>query len=282
MGSNFAECHPVGFRWVMKAKERGAKVIHIDPRFTRTSAMADLHVAIRSGTDIAFLGGLINYILSHDRWFKDYVLHYTNAATIVSEKFRDTEDLAGLFSGYNEEARRYETLSWCYFGTEPGVMHPEHEGPPEGRDTHSKEGQPGVDYRRHPPRTDPTLQHPRCVFQILKRHYARYTPDQVAEICGCTVAEFERVAQTLSENSGRERTSAFAYAVGWTQHTVGVSPFCRAWAVRVRNHDDLAQPGAGAALPDGFRVPALDGSGRLCRPYRRAARSVGSGARRNG
>jgi formate dehydrogenase major subunit len=244
MGSNFAECHPVGFRWVMKAKERGCKVIHIDPRFTRTSAMADLHVAIRSGSDIAFLGGLINYILSHDRWFKDYVLHYTNAATILSEKFRDTEDLDGLFSGYDEKARKYQTLSWCYFGTESGVMHPQHEGPPEGRDTHSKEGQEGVDYRGHPPRTDPTLQHPRCVFQVLKRHYARYTPERVAEICGCTAAEFERVAITLCDNSGRERTSAFAYAVGWTQHTVGVQ-YIRAAGIVQALLGNIGRPGGG-------------------------------------
>ena len=244
MGSNFAECHPVGFRWVMKAKERGCKVIHIDPRFTRTSAMADQHVGIRSGSDIAFLGGLINYILSHDRWFKEYVLHYTNVATIVSEDFRDTEDLDGLFSGYDEKTRKYQPLSWCYFGTEKGVMHQEHEGPPEGRDTHSKEGQPGVDYRRHPPRTDPTLQHPRCVFQILRRHYARYTPERVAEICGCTVAEFERVAITLSENSGRERTSAFAYAVGWTQHTVGVQ-YIRAAGIVQALLGNMGRPGGG-------------------------------------
>jgi formate dehydrogenase major subunit len=244
MGSNFAECHPVGFRWVMKAKERGCKVLHIDPRFTRTSAMADLYVAIRSGTDIAFLGGLINYILSHDRWFKDYVVHYTNAPVIVSEKFRDTEDLDGLFSGYDEKGRKYLTLSWAYSGTEPGVMHPEHEGPPEGRDTHSKEGQPGVDYRRHPPRSDPTLQHPRCVFQILKRHYARYTPERVAEICGCSVAEFERVANTLCENSGRERTSAFAYAVGWTQHTVGVQ-YIRAAGIVQALLGNIGRPGGG-------------------------------------
>ncbi|HEX7337829.1 MAG TPA: molybdopterin-dependent oxidoreductase, partial [Gemmatimonadales bacterium] len=244
MGSNFAECHPVGFRWVMKAKERGCKVFHIDPRFTRTSAMADLHVGIRSGSDIAFLGGLINYILSHDQWFKDYVLHYTNAATIVSEDFRDTEDLDGLFSGFDEKTRKYQPLSWCYFGTEKGVMHPEHEGPPEGRDTHSKEGQPGVDYRRYPPRTDPTLQHPRCVFQILKRHYARYTPERVAEICGCTVAELERVAKTLCENSGRERTSAFAYAVGWTQHTVGVQ-YIRAAGIVQALLGNMGRPGGG-------------------------------------
>ena len=105
MGSNMAECHPVGFQWVMEAKERGATVIHVDPRFTRTSAMADMHVAIRSGTDIAFLGGLVNYIIANDRWFKEYVQHYTNAATIVSPDFKDTEDLDGLFSGFDAEKK---------------------------------------------------------------------------------------------------------------------------------------------------------------------------------
>src|SRR5437879_327471 len=103
MGSNMAECHPVGFQWVMEAKERGAKVIHVDPRFSRTSAVADLHVPIRAGTDIAFLGGIVNYILENGREFRDYVVHYTNAATIVTEDFRDTEDLDGLFSGFDEE-----------------------------------------------------------------------------------------------------------------------------------------------------------------------------------
>ena len=100
MGSNMAEAHPVGFRWPMKAKEKGATLIHVDPRYTRTSALCDVHVGIRAGSDIAFLGGLVNYVLSHDRWFKEYVLNYTNAACIVQEGFRDTEDLDGLFSGY--------------------------------------------------------------------------------------------------------------------------------------------------------------------------------------
>lgn len=243
MGSNFAECHPVGFRWVMKAKERGCKVLHIDPRFTRTSAMADQHVAIRSGSDIAFLGGLINYILTHERWFKEYVLHYTNAATIVSESFRDAEDLGGLFSGYDEKARKYDIQSWCYFGTERG-SHPAHEDMRADTDTHGKEGQPGVDYGRQPPQTDPTLQHPRCVFQILKRHYARYTPEQVAEICGCSAEELERVAELLCNNSGRERTSAFAYAVGWTQHTVGVQ-YIRAAGIVQALLGNIGRPGGG-------------------------------------
>src|SRR5215208_6720592 len=240
MGSNFAECHPVGFRWVMKARERGCQVIHIDPRFTRTSAMANQYVAIRSGTDIAFLGGLINYIIANDRWFKEYVLAYTNASTIVSDDFRDTEDLDGLFSGYDSQKRAYDTKSWAYAGTQPA--RPELDKAAD--QPHSKEGQPGTDYRRFPPRTDPTLQSPRCVFQILKRHYARYTPEIVSATCGCTVDEFLKVAKTLCDNSGRDRTSAFAYAVGWTQHTVGVQ-YIRTAGIVQALLGNIGRPGGG-------------------------------------
>src|SRR5437016_9143754 len=115
-GSNMAECHPVGFQWVMEAKERGATIIHVDPRFTRTSAMADIHVPIRAGTDIAFLGAIVNHIIANDRWFKEYVLTFTNAATLVKEGFRDTEDLDGLFSGWNSDLGQYEIDSWQYEG----------------------------------------------------------------------------------------------------------------------------------------------------------------------
>src|ERR1700684_859052 len=101
MGSNMAEAHPVGFRWPMKAKAKGARLMHVDPRFSRTSALADQYVAIRAGSDIAFLGGIINYILTNEKWFKDYVLAYTNASTIVEHGFEDTEDLQGIFSGYD-------------------------------------------------------------------------------------------------------------------------------------------------------------------------------------
>src|SRR5947209_8816491 len=109
-----AECHPVGFQWVMEAKARGATLIHVDPRFTRTSAVADLHVPIRAGTDIAFLGGIVNYIIANDRWFHDYVVNFTNAPAIIEEAFRDTEDLDGLFSGWDPETGRYEIDSWQY------------------------------------------------------------------------------------------------------------------------------------------------------------------------
>src|SRR6187200_182923 len=116
MGSNMAECHPVGFQWVVEAKERGAKVIHVDPRFTRTSALADLHVPLRAGTDIAFLGGIVNYILENERWFGEYVSAYTNAATIIREDFEDTEDLDGVFSGFDAESGSYDISSWAYEG----------------------------------------------------------------------------------------------------------------------------------------------------------------------
>ena len=115
-GSNMAECHPVGFRFVMEARERGAKIIHVDPRFTRTSANADLYCPIRPGTDIAFLGGLINYVLQNDKWFKEYVLRYTNASTIINGDFKDTEDLDGLFSGYDADKHVYDPASWTYQG----------------------------------------------------------------------------------------------------------------------------------------------------------------------
>src|SRR5438552_534078 len=114
MGSNMAEAHPVAFRFALKARERGARLIHIDPRFSRTSALADTHVTIRAGSDIAFLGGLVNYTIQHERYFKAYVVAYTNAATLIHEEFQDTEDLDGLFSGYDPEGHKYNTDSWRY------------------------------------------------------------------------------------------------------------------------------------------------------------------------
>src|SRR5438105_1192221 len=113
-----AECHPVGFQWVMEAKARGAKVVHVDPRFTRTSALADIHVPLRAGTDIAFLGGIINHVLREEKYFRDYVLAYTNASTIISKEFADTEDLDGIFSGLDREHRSYNTETWQYDGAE--------------------------------------------------------------------------------------------------------------------------------------------------------------------
>ena len=214
-----AECHPVGFRWVMEAKRRGATVIHVDPRFTRTSAVVDLHVPIRPGSDIAFLGGLIHYVLENNRYFHDYVVNYTNAAAIVDPNFLDTEDLDGLFSGWETEQGKYSTGTWSY--------------------KHSEKDQPG-----QAEETDPTLQDPRCVFQILRRHFSRYTTEKVEEVCGITPQMFDRVARALSDNSGRERTSAFCYAVGWTQHTVGVQ-IIRTASILQLLLGNIGRPGGG-------------------------------------
>ena len=111
MGSNMAEAHPVGFRWPMKAKERGATLMHVDPRFSRTSAMCDVHVSIRAGTDVAFLGGLVNHVLTNEKWFREYVLHYTNASVLIEEGFRDVEDLEGLYSGFDPASKTWPTAT---------------------------------------------------------------------------------------------------------------------------------------------------------------------------
>jgi formate dehydrogenase major subunit len=234
-----AECHPVGFQWVMEAKNRGATIIHVDPRFTRTSAMADLHVPIRAGSDIAFLGGIIRYILENDRAFKEYVVAYTNAAQIVSDEFRDTEDLDGFFSGWDAAAGEYRTATWRYEGAEGEIPAAGHKEvvPQSGSGTDSSR-----DIQRS--RRDETLQHPRCVYQILKRHFSRYTPELVGEICGIDPALLIRVAETLCKNSGRERTAAFCYATGWTQHTVGAQ-FIRAAAIVQALLGNIGRPGGG-------------------------------------
>lgn len=255
-GSNFAEAHPVGFQWVMEAKARGARVIHVDPRFTRTSALADLHVPLRAGSDIAFLGGIINHVLTEEKDFREYVLAYTNAATLVGEDFRDTEDLEGVFSGLDLQGRHYDPLSWQYEGTD--VQQPtggadelyEHRvadsesqrrmAEAGGPETHGSGG-PKAFSR---PARDETLQHPRCVYQILRRHYARYTPELVETVCGVPRETFLRVCEALTANSGRERTSAFVYAVGWTQHSTG-SQYIRAASVLQLLLGNIGRPGGG-------------------------------------
>lgn len=238
-----AECHPVAFRWVMEAKNRGATLIHVDPRFTRTSAVADLHVPIRPGSDIVFLGGIVRYVLENERYFRDYVVHYTNAATVIDERFQDAEDLDGVFSGLDPETGKYDWETWSYEGVE-GVV------PATGHKHLSAEPGTGGDeanQRAHELLTrhqDPTLQHPRCVFQLLRRHFARYTPEMVEEACGIPRALFLRVAETLARNSGRERTGAFCYAVGWTQHTVGVQ-YIRTAAILQLLLGNMGRPGGG-------------------------------------
>jgi formate dehydrogenase major subunit len=244
MGSNMAENHPVGFQWVMEARERGARVFHVDPRFTRTSAMCTDHVRIRAGSDIAFLGGIVNYILEHGREFREYVVPYTNAPVIVDERFQDTEELDGLFSGWDPEDRMYDTTSWQYAGMQAqSSAGRREEGATKGEQS-GHGGHGGHLTAGEAPERDETLEHPRCVFQLLKRHFARYTPEHVARICGCTPEQVVDVAEALCANSGRERTSAFAYSVGWTQHTVGVQ-YIRTAAIIQLLLGNVGRPGGG-------------------------------------
>ena len=234
MGSNMAEAHPVGFRFPMKAREKGAKLIHVDPRFSRTSASATTYVPIRAGSDIVFLGGLINQVLTQERWFKEYVLAYTNATTLISDGYVDPEqDASGLFSGFNPETGAYDPAqaNWHYAGG-------------QGATPSTAESKQGTPPQEVGPLRDPTLQHPNCVLNILRRHYARYTPAMVAEQCGCTPAQLLDVAEQLMANSGRERTSAIVYALGWTQHTTGVQ-MIRAAAILQLLLGNMGRPGGG-------------------------------------
>ncbi|TYC09655.1 molybdopterin-dependent oxidoreductase, partial [Micromonospora sp. MP36] len=241
-GSNMAEAHPVGFQWVMEAKRRGAKVFHVDPRFTRTSALADTYLPIRAGTDIALLGGVVRYILENELDFREYVVAYTNAASIVSEEFVDTEDLDGLFSGYNPKTNTYGQRSWQYHG---------HEESTGDRNTHKeRESAAGLRHESHgmpvggQVQRDETLQHPRCVYQILKRHFSRYTPEMVERVCGIPREKFLELARAWTENSGRERTGVLIYSVGWTQHSVGVQ-YIRTGAIIQLLLGNMGRPGGG-------------------------------------
>jgi formate dehydrogenase major subunit len=222
--SNFAENHPVGFQWVMKAKERGAKFIHVDPRFTRTSSVADIHVPLRSGTNIAFFGGLMNFAIEHELYFKDYVVNYTNASYLIDPGFKTATDLGGVFTGLEQTgkggadphvAERYERKTWAYQLDSEGN-----------------------------PKRDPTLKDPHSVFQLLKRHYSRYTPEMVERICGIPKAKFEEVAQLYCGTSGPEKTGTITYALNLTQHTNGVQNI-RALCMLQILLGNIGRPGGG-------------------------------------
>jgi formate dehydrogenase major subunit len=247
MGSNMAEAHPVGFQWVMEAKARGAKVFHVDPRFTRTSALADRHVPIRAGTDIAFLGAVINHILTNELDFREYVLAYTNASFLVSEDYRDTEDLDGLFSGYDYDTASYDPSTWHYEGIThspaAGTLHP-HQAKERSTSEQHGSGGPKLEGVTGEIAADPTLQDPRCVYQILKRHFARYTPEMAERVCGTPKELVMEVANAWVANSGREHTGALVYSVGWTQHTLGAQ-YIRAGAIIQLLLGNIGRPGGG-------------------------------------
>jgi formate dehydrogenase major subunit len=241
MGSNMAENHPVGFQWVMEAKEKGTTVIHVDPRFSRTSAVANMWVPLRAGSDIIFLGALIHHVLENELYFREYLLHYTNAPVIISQDFKDTEDLEGIFSGWKPESKSYDPKSWLYEGTESEAGQNDQGGDTQGG--HSQHGANATpDLNNY--QTDFTLQHPRCVFQLLKRHFARYTPELVEQYCGVAKETFLRIADTYCKASGPEKTAAICYAVGWTQHSSGVQ-IIRCAAILQLLLGNMGRPGGG-------------------------------------
>jgi formate dehydrogenase major subunit len=215
MGSNMAENHPVAFQWVIDARERGTRVIHVDPRFSRTSAMADLWIPLRAGSDIVLLGALVHRVLEHETDFREYVQHYTNASVILRDDFRDTEDLEGLFSGWNADEKHYNPETWLYERDEQGGY-----------------------------RQDVTLQHPRCVYQVLKRHFSRYTPQMVEQVCGVSQDLFFELADTFCAASGPEKTASICYALGWTQHSKG-SQLIRTAAILQLLLGNIGRPGGG-------------------------------------
>ena len=190
MGSNAAANHPISMKWVQKAKDNGAILISVDPRFTQTSAKSDIYAPLRSGTDIPFLGGMIKYILDNNKYFKEYLTDYTNASFIVGPKF-DFQD--GLFSGYDSKGRKYDASFWAFEKESDGKV-----------------------------KRDLTLQNPRCVFQLLKKHYSRYTPETVSSITGTPVSDLAKVYETYASTGTKDKAGTIMYAMGWTQHTVGV------------------------------------------------------------
>ena len=238
MGSNMAENHPIAFRFLVEAKRRGATLIHVDPRFTRTGALCDLHAPIRSGSDIAFLGGIIRYILEGDHWFREFALAYTNIAHIIEDSYEDPEANGGVFSGFDPAQGDYDEASWQYKGKVVPSSIAEHR-------VHGEQSGPQSETMADsPPPTDPTLQHPNCVYQIMRRHYARYTPEMVEAVTGCPQDIFLAVCEALAKNSGRERTGAFCYAVGWTHHTTGVQ-IIRAATIVQSLLGNVGRPGGG-------------------------------------
>src|SRR5580700_5789865 len=226
MGGNPAENHPCGFKWAMEAKRnRNAKLISVDPRFTRTSATADLFLQIRAGTDIAFLGGLIRYAIENNRIAKEYLVNYTNAAFIVDEGFKLPED--GLYSGFDSAAGTYDKTTWNY---QPGGDFSGKTGPAAALG-HGSEAAPGksrgpASSPALPPQVayDLTLQHPRCVFQLMKQQYSRYTPETVERITGIPKDQYLKAIDlftSVRKDGDMKKVATIIYAVGWTQHTFG-------------------------------------------------------------
>ena len=207
MGGNPAENHPCGFKWAVEAKrQRNAKMIVIDPRYTRTAAVSDLFLQIRAGSDIAFLGGVIHYALENQRVAKEYLVNYTNAAFVIKDGFKLPED--GLYSGFNHDKQTYDKSTWNY--EEAGAQQ-----------TAKSDAAPAL-----PPNVvyDTTLANPRCVYQLLKKQYSRYTPEMVERVTGIPRDQFLKAADlftSIRTNGDTKKVATIIYAVGWTQHSFG-------------------------------------------------------------
>ena len=232
MGGNAAEAHPCGFKWVIEAKvKHKARLLVIDPRFTRTAAVADLYVQIRPGTDIALLGGVINYLLSNDRIQTEYVRAFTNATFLVRDDFQFNE---GLFSGYDEAHRKYDRSTWAYQLDGSGYV-----------------------------KVDPTMQDPQCVLQLMKKHYAAYTPEVVSSVTGIPKERFQQVCEWMASTASPDRTMTSLYALGWTQHTVG-SQNIRSMACVQLLLGNMGMPGGGVnALRGHSNIQGLTDMGVL-------------------
>jgi formate dehydrogenase major subunit len=219
MGGNPAENHPCGFKWPVEAKRtRNAKIISVDPRFTRTSAVADLFCQIRAGSDIAFLGGVIRYAIENNRIAKDYLVNYTNAAFIVKGDFKLPADTDGVFSGFDAQNQSYDRSSWNYSGA--GAKPSKSPAAPAGQSA----APPALPLLPEKVDYDLTLQNPNCVFQLLKKHYSRYTPEMVERITGIPKEQFLKAAElytSIRKDGDMKKVGTIIYAVGWTQHTFG-------------------------------------------------------------
>ena len=212
MGSNAAANHPISFKWVRQAMENGATLISVDPRFNRTASQADIYARIRPGTDIAFLGGMINYIISNKKYFEEYLAQYTNGSFIVNHEFAFDD---GLFSGYDPEKHKYDKSTWTFVKGEKGL-----------------------------PKRDMSLKDPQCVFQLMKEHYSRYTPEKVSMTTGTPIEDLLKVWETYSSTGRKDKTGTIMYAMGWTQHTVGVQNI-RTMSIIQLMLGNMGMPGGG-------------------------------------
>jgi formate dehydrogenase-N alpha subunit len=212
MGGNAAEAHPVGFRWAIDAKiNNGAKILVVDPRFTRSAAVADEHVRLRPGTDITFLNGVINYLIQNDKYQHEYVREYTNATFLVNKGFSFKD---GLFSGWDPKTKKYDKSTWSYQMEDGSALR------------------------------DPTMKDPHCVWQLLKKHVSRYTPEMVEKICGTPQADFQKACEMIAETAAPDKTMTSLYALGWTEHTVGAQNI-RTMAMLQLMLGNIGMPGGG-------------------------------------